>query len=133
MINIKLITIIFIIMLPIDFVWLNLMAPKYNDTVKSIQNDKIRINFTGAIIAYVLIGIGLYNFVFNNIDKDNIQDIIKKSALFGLVSYGIFNGTNHAIFKNWNISTLLIDTTWGVVMCSLVSTITYLLYTKLNN
>ena len=52
--------------------------------------------------------------------------------MFGLVSYGIFNGTNYAILENWDCKTATVDTLWGSVMAPTVSYLSYMVYNKLN-
>jgi uncharacterized membrane protein len=37
----------------------------------------------------------------------------------GLFVYGVYETTNHAIFKKWYYKTLVMDTLWGAVLFSL--------------
>ena len=134
MINLKLLIIISLIMLIIDGIWLTLMRDFYNITVKNIQNSNISFKMSGAIIAYSLIAIGIYYFVLKDeiYKKNNYQTILEKGFMFGLVSYGIFNGTNYAILNNWDCRTSTVDTLWGSIMAPTVSYLSYLVYNKLN-
>ena len=38
-------------------------------------------------------------------------------ALFGLVSYGLYDLTNHATLRDWPAVLTIVDITWGVVIC----------------
>jgi uncharacterized membrane protein len=133
MIDLKLLFIISLIMLIVDGIWLTLMKDFYGATVKSIQNSGISFKMPGAVVAYALIAIGIYYFVLKDeVDKkNNCKTILEKGFMFGLVSYGIFNGTNHAILNNWDCQTSTVDTLWGCTMAPTVSYLSYLVHNKL--
>jgi uncharacterized membrane protein len=61
--------------------------------------------------------IGLFIFVLPNITKENaLNDSLKYGGLFGLVIYGIFDFTNLALFKNYELSTAIFDVIWGSLL-----------------
>ena len=41
---------------------------------------------------------------------------INEAFLLGLVIYGVYETTNYALFKNWSLATVFIDTLWGGVL-----------------
>ena len=45
--------------------------------------------------------------------------------VLGLVIYGVYETTNYAIFKNWTLSTVLLDTAWGAILLGLTTFLTY--------
>lgn len=133
MINIKLFIIITLIMLIVDGIWLSSMSNFYQSAIKNIQGSGISFKMHGALVAYALIAIGIYYFVLKDEinKKNNHRAIIEKGFMFGLIGYGIFNGTNHAILKNWDCRTSTVDTLWGSIMSPTVSILSYLVYNKL--
>jgi uncharacterized membrane protein len=42
-------------------------------------------------------------------------------GVFGLTSYAIFNFTVHFMFKNWSLGLSIQDTTWGTILCTLIT------------
>lgn len=128
--DIKALIIILILFLVIDLP----MITKINYSMYKNQFDRININksvdnfYYGAIVAYICLVIGIYYFVVkDNLNKPFIN-IAKRGALFGLVIYGIYNGTNKATIVEFGTSEAIKDTIWGIVLCATISVLaTYLL------
>lgn len=96
-----------IVFISIDFIYLNVMKNYFNSQVKSIQGSPIKINYLGAAICYILLIIGINYFIIK--PRKSVSD----AFLLGIVIYGVFDTTNYAMFKNWSILTVIIDTLWG--------------------
>ena len=54
---------------------------------------------------------GLYYFVIGP------NKTSREGAFFGLVTYGVFDFTNHAILNNYSLPLAIMDTVWGAVLC----------------
>jgi len=63
------------------------------------------------VIVYIIIITGLYYFIIGP------NKSYKDGAFFGLVIYGIFNFTNHALLDNYSLSLVIIDLIWGMTIC----------------
>ena len=79
-----------------------------------------------ALIVYIAIAVGIVVFVLPKINTsktihDRICDSVMYGGLFGLVSYAIFDFTNHFMFAGWDIYVALMDSIWGGLLCALVS------------
>ena len=120
--NLKTFIIAFLSYLILDFFWFKFSLPSYNKVVGDIQGSPIQSRIL-PFLAYILLPLGLTLFVLNT--KNNS---IVYGALYGLIVYGIFNLTNRALFKNWNLNIMMVDTLWGVV----VSSLTVFIVNKLN-
>ena len=97
--------------------------------IKSIQNKEIKLNITYALFTYVLI---IASIIFINIPFiDSKTEIIKTSLLYsgllGLCIYGIYSGTNLAVFENYDIGLGLKDTLWGFILYTIVTTTYFLI------
>jgi len=112
---IKNILLILIILLLIDVIWLYLIKDKYSQQIVKIQNQEVVINYYSALFVYVLLAIGLY---YLSINKTDIMTKVKLSALFGLITYGVYDFTNGAIFKDWDFKLAIMDTMWGSILCA---------------
>jgi len=110
-----------IIVLIADFIWLYLNKNNYNSLVTKVQGSTIQLNFIGGALSYLFLIIGLFVFsipmITNEYNKNKKQSLLLLSMLYGgvlgLVIYGVFNTTNMAIFKNYDVSVAIMDTTWG--------------------
>jgi|TARA_B110000967_G_C18856429_1_gene547487 uncharacterized membrane protein len=103
-----------ILFVSIDSIYLKLISPLFNSLIYNIQGSSIRMRLDGAIIAYLCI-IGVFNYFI--LYKG--ANIIEAFAL-GLFIYGIYEGTNRALFSKWTTSVMIIDTLWGGILFSLV-------------
>jgi uncharacterized membrane protein len=79
----------------------------------------MKLNVFGAIGAYIVLILVLYKFII--LEKKPPSD----AFLLGFCIYGIFDLTNIAIFKNYQIIPALVDTVWGGVLFYSVAWITY--------
>lgn len=122
--------IIGIILLVIDIIFLStILGPLFSKMVSDIQGSPMKLNIISAVLSYTALTIGIYRFGLKNIDPSNILlSTLLGGGLFGLLTYGIFDFTNLAMFENYQLSNALIDTTWGGFLCFIVTLLTY--YTK---
>ena len=65
------------------------------------------------------------------IEKGAWTHALLYGALFGLVCYATYDLTNLALAKNWPLLVTIVDLMWGAFLAASVSTITYLIATKL--
>ena len=100
-----------IILIAIDAVYLKLIAPFYNSQIKKIQGNEINFRMYSAFIVYIILVTGLYYFVIGP------NRTAKEGAFFGLVVYGVFDFTNHAILDNYSLPLAIMDTIWGSILC----------------
>lgn len=115
----------------IDMVWLVLVAKNfYNRQIGFLM--KPNINWTAAIIFYLLFIAGLVTFVISPaVLKHSWLHALLFGALFGLITYATYDLTNLATMKDWPIIVTIVDLAWGMVLSASVSVVTYLIYTKI--
>ena len=116
MIQYLLTAIIFVIL---DGTYLNLIKGYFNKQVKSIQGSDIQINLVATGLVYVVLIYGLNYFIIRK------HKSVQEAALLGFFTYAVYELTNLALFKNWSIFTVIIDTTWGTVLFGLTTAIVY--------
>ena len=116
----KIITILAIILLSIDLIWINWIAfPIYAGTVRNIQGSVMEPNVIAAILAYIIFVVGLVYLVVDRVET--WQEAVLYGALFGFVVYGIFDFTNLTMFKKWTWRVTIVDIIWGIVLCGSVA------------
>ncbi len=96
-----------IVLICIDFVYLNVMRGYLDNQLKSVQGSAVKFNYLGAALCYVFLIVGLNYFIIK--PKRSVSD----AFLLGIVIYGVYETTNYATFKNWSLLTVIIDTLWG--------------------
>jgi len=100
----------------LDILWIYFfMGNRYIILIKNIQNSSAEFKYEYAIIAYILMILGLNLFVLPLINIDNITlcDCFSKAFLFGVILYGVYNFTNASIFNNWDMNIAIYDMLWG--------------------
>jgi uncharacterized membrane protein len=104
-----------IILLSIDFIYLRFVKNYFENQIKRVQGTPMKINIFGVLFCYLFLIIGLNYFIIK--PKKDIYD----AFLFGLVIYAVYEGTNYAIFKDWSIFTVFMDTLWGGILFALTT------------
>ena len=104
-----------ILFVVIDFVYLNLIKKYFENQVKTVQGSPLQVNFLGVILCYIFLIFGLNYFIIKY--KKSPYD----AFLLGILIYGVFETTNYALFKNWSILTVILDTLWGGTLFAMVT------------
>ena len=115
----------------IDMLWLGLVAKDfYRGQIGFLM--KSDINWTAAIIFYLLFIVGLVIFVITPaIDKGSWKHALLFGALFGFITYATYDLTNLATLKDWPLLVTMVDLVWGAVLAASVSTATYFIAGKI--
>jgi uncharacterized membrane protein len=96
-----------IIFISIDFVYLNVIKGYFNNQIVSVQGSQPKINYLGAALCYIFLIVGINYFIIKP------KKSVNEAFLLGIVIYGVYETTNYALFKNWSILTVIMDTLWG--------------------
>ena len=99
-----------IVFISIDFVYLNVMKGYFENQVKNVQGSSLKVNYLGVAICYIFLIAGLNYFIIK--PRKSVND----AFLLGLVIYGVYETTNYALFSNWSIITVIMDTLWGGIL-----------------
>jgi uncharacterized membrane protein len=114
-----------VVFFAIDMAWLGFIAKNlYRKYLGSFLSDTV--NWTAAIIFYLLFIIGIFYFaILPAVEKNSLLKAILSGALFGFFTYATYDLTNLATLKNWPLQIVFIDIIWGAVLTGLVSTAGY--------
>jgi len=115
----------------IDMIWLGLVAKNfYKSQIGFLM--KPDINWTAAILFYLLFIVGLVLFVIMPaVEKGSWIYALLFGALFGLITYATYDLTNLATLKDWPILVTIVDLAWGATLGALVSVITFFIAGKI--
>ena len=104
-----------IVFISIDFVYLNVIKDFFNKQIKSVQGSDVKVNYLGVALCYIFLIAGINYFIIK--PRKSVSD----AFLLGLVIYGVYETTNYALFKNWSILTVIIDTLWGGLLFAITT------------
>jgi uncharacterized membrane protein len=96
-----------IIFITTDFIYLNVIKDYFSNQIKQVQGSDPKVNFLGVALCYIFLIAGINYFIIKP------RKSVSEAFLLGIVIYGVYETTNYALFKNWSIFTVIIDTLWG--------------------
>ena len=90
------------------------MNKKYSEMIPNIQGKELVPRLEFAVMAYILMSIGLVVFVLPNIQRENVlTDSLKYAFLFGIILYGVYDFTAAVVFSDWDMKLAIVDILWG--------------------
>ncbi len=109
----------------VDMLWLGLLAKDfYRKYLGGFLSD--RVNWTAAIIFYLIFIVGIFVFVIlPAVEKSSLLKAIGLGAFFGFITYATYDLTNLATLKNWPLTIVIVDMAWGAVLTAIVSAAGY--------
>jgi uncharacterized membrane protein len=115
----------------IDMIWLGLVAKDfYRNQIGFLLKENV--NWVAAISFYLLFIIGVVFFVvMPALEKGSWMYALLVGALFGFITYATYDLTNLATTKDWPLLVTLVDLAWGAVLSASVSTVTFLIATRI--
>lgn len=116
----------FVVFFAIDLVWLGVVAKNmYKEHLGFIMSPNV--NWVAAIGFYMVFIAGLIFFALNPaIEKNSVMYAILVGGFFGLITYATYDMTNLATLKDWPVFITVVDIIWGTVLCSLTTTVSFL-------
>ena len=119
--SIKKIIISTIVLLILDGTYISANKTMFQDTVINIQRVVMQVKPIPAMLVYFLLVIIINYFIIQK-NRSPLE-----AFLLGFCIYGIYEGTNYAMFKKWPIQTALMDTIWGGILFSSTTYLSYIL------
>jgi uncharacterized membrane protein len=108
-----------LILLALDFIYLNITKSIFEKQVFKIQHIIMNVKLFPAILCYIFLVIGLNYFILQK------QGTILEAFLLGFIIYGVFDSTNLAIFQKYNWNVAIMDMVWGGILFALTTWIVY--------
>lgn len=111
----------------IDLIWLGVIAKGfYQKNLNYILSPQV--NWPAAIVFYLLYIAGILIFaVVPAVTKNSWPHAMLYGALFGFFTYMTYELTNLALLKDWPLNIVVVDIMWGVVLCTAVATLSFIL------
>ncbi len=109
-----------LVMVPIDFLFLGLVAKSFFTSQVGDMLGTVRL--APAILFYLLYAVGIPIFVSAAPDA-TWRSTLLYGALFGFFCYATFELTSLALLKHWTWPVVLVDVAWGSFVTALSSTL----------
>lgn len=110
----------------LDFIWLSQVALQfYSSRLGDLLLEKPNIG--AAAIFYLMYVAGIVIFAVSPaLRADSIWTALMFGALFGFFAYATYDMTNYATLKNWPLTVVIVDITWGTCLTALSAAAGYL-------
>ncbi|KXX65048.1 DUF2177 family protein [Marichromatium gracile] len=117
---VKLYLLTFTVFMAIDLLWLGVIARGfYRAQLAHLLADTTR--WPAAIAFYLIYVAGiLVMAILPGVEADSLDRTLLLAAGFGFFTYITYELTNMATLPDWPLRLVLVDTLWGVVLCTLV-------------
>jgi uncharacterized membrane protein len=109
-----------IVMVPVDFLFLGLMAKGFFTSQVGDMLGEVRL--APAILFYLLYVVGILVFVSGPATATWPSTLLY-GALFGLFCYATFELTSLSLLKHWTWAVVMVDVTWGTFVTAVSSTL----------
>lgn len=116
-----------VVFIVLDLIWFSLAGDFFKKEIGSIARltsvGDWNVLYLPALLAYALMSVGIVAFVYLN--AASLTNAFLLGALFGLISYGLYDMTNLATLSAWTWRFALVDMFWGAFLCGAVGTMVY--------
>ena len=110
----------FLVMVPIDFLFLGLVAKGF--FMSQVGDMLGTVRLAPAILFYLLYVIGILVFVSAG-PAATWQSTLLYGALFGFFCYATFELTSLSLLKHWTWAVVVVDIAWGTFVTAVSSTL----------
>jgi uncharacterized membrane protein len=109
----------------LDMLWLGwLAADFYQQELGHLLAEQV--NWFAALSFYLIYILGILIFaVVPGLKSHSLWQTLKLAALFGCFTYLTYELTNMATLPNWSLPLVVVDTLWGILLCSLVASMSH--------
>ena len=120
-----------LIFLVIDIIWLSFAVKSfYRPNIGHLLLDKPVMWAAGLFYLIYVLGIAIV-IIQPSLNSNDLNSVIYKAFIFGLVAYGTYNLTNMATIKGWSPSVVFVDMLWGGTLTAFSSYLGILFAKKL--
>lgn len=98
-----------IIIILVDIPWLWGSSGWSGQMVRNIQGSPIQFNYAAALVVYIALGY-----------LATIPKSYQEAFLIGFTTYAVYDFTNLAILKNYDLGFAVADTFWGGILFTIV-------------
>lgn len=107
--------------LALDAVWLTRMVGFYRQVMGDMVAPQPRLG--PAAVFYLLMAGGIIFFCVEPATRSEapLMQALMRGAVFGLLTYGTYDLTNHATLRLWSARLSALDMAWGAVLTAVAA------------
>ena len=118
----------------LDSVYLGTTKDSWNRLLVKVQGSEMKVRPVSTLLVYVSMLFGLTVFVLKDFKRgDSIKQAAVRAGLLGFVIFSVYELTNYAIIKNWEISYVFMDSIWGTILFSMTTALTLFSLRSINS
>lgn len=122
--------VVFVLLIVLDLLWFRVAGNFFKSEVGSIArlaaDGTWNIRLPAALLAYLFMTLGIMTLVLPRVS--GIGEGLLFGALFGLITYAVYDLTNLATLTAWTIRFAIVDMVWGMLLNAVVTTIVALVF-----
>ena len=103
------------VLLVLDAMYLYATRNVTSAMLRRIQGPGIPMRLGSVVFTYLCIAGILYGFILR------LHRSPAEAFVLGFCLYGVYEGTNYAILKNWSLQVAVMDTVWGGTLFALTT------------
>ena len=109
----------------LDIIWLGVVAKSfYRRNLGFILSPEV--NWLAAAIFYFMYIAGILFFAVRPaVNSNSFGQAAVLGGLYGFFTYATYDFTNLATIKNWPLVIVVVDISWGVFLCTIVSILSF--------
>lgn len=122
--------VVFVLLIVLDLLWFRVAGNFFKSEVGSIArlaaDGTWNIRLPAALLAYLFMTLGIMTLVLPRVS--GIGEGLLFGALFGLITYAVYDLTNLATLTAWTIRFAIVDIVWGMLLNAVVTSIAALVF-----
>lgn len=130
--TVKILAVSYSVFIAMDFLWFGLLMSgvykNYLGPILRMRGNVFSPVIASALVVWALIVVGSYVLLLPRIEHASILAQFCWGAFYGLILYGVYNFTNHAVLNSYPLAIAVIDSLWGGFANGILAIILVFLY-----
>lgn len=118
----------FIAIIILDYIWLGVLTQKFIisqfGSLVSTKDGSIQIKIGVGLLTWFIIAVGVFIFAIH--PSETLGRAALMGAVFGFISYAIYDLTNLTFIKDYPVKFVFVDIAWGTFLCSAIASVGFL-------
>lgn len=115
----------YIAIIILDYIWLGIITKKFIinqfGSLISVKGGSVQTNIPVGLLTWLVIAAGAY--IFAVAPSATAGKAALLGAVFGFISYAIYDLTNLTFITNYPVKFVFVDIAWGTFLCSVISSV----------
>lgn len=115
----------YIAIIILDYIWLGIITKKFIinqfGSLISVKGGSVQTNIPVGLLTWLVIAAGAYIFAVSPSATAGKAALL--GAVFGFISYAIYDLTNLTFITNYPVKFVFVDIAWGTFLCSVISSV----------